>query len=117
MYLTDKDQHFWGSKFLFSFFFFFLLQSEHGEILLAKDKRVMEIRTISFRYIICEGGSKNSTLSSLIFFKRFLAELDHQFLELVFCLQKEETQGVLEAGKRAQILGDGELEWEQGLAQ
>lgn len=56
-----------------------------------------------------------------MFFKRFLAELDQQFLELMFCLQKEETQGVLEAGKRgspgrAQILGDGELEWEQGLA-
>lgn len=119
MYLTDKYQHFWGSRFLFSFLF---LQAERGEILLARDRRVMEIRTIYFSSIICERGSKNSALGSTMFFKRFLAKLDHQILDLVFYLQKEETQGVLEAVKRgspgrAQILGDGELQWEQGLAQ
>lgn len=44
--------------------------------------------------------------------------MDHQFLDLLFCPQKEESQGVLRLGSpgRAQILGDGELEWEQGLA-
>lgn len=63
----------------------------------------MEIRTISFSDIICERGSKNSAPGSLM---RFLAELDHQFLELVFFLQKDETQGVLEDGKR------GSLSWE-----
>lgn len=40
----------------------------------------MEIRTISFSDTICERGSKNSAPGSLM---RFLAELDHQFLELV----------------------------------
>lgn len=108
MYLTDKYQHFWGSRFLFSFL---LSQVERGEIFLARVRRIMETRTIPFSDVICERGSKDSALGSCMFFKSFLAELDHQFLELAFWLQEEETQGVLEAGKRGSgrtlLLGDG----------